>query len=120
MKPNQHSSGQIGKTDAMIMELLGGLCETQDLPAFKRTAEAMIFDGTTASVVLSLQDASVKIYCKGQEESVYESSRPSLCKSIEFADQLGMEAVSEMIVAASEQSEKGRALVLAKIANRPW
>lgn len=120
MKTHQQSSGHIGTTNAMIMELLGGLSEDQDLPAFNRTADAMTFHGTTATVSFDLKNASVQIYCKGQQNSVYDSQKPGQCQNMDFAEQLGMEAISEMIAASSAQSEKGRAIVLAKLAKRPW
>lgn len=119
MKANQQSSG-LGTTNAMIMEMLGSLSEGQDLPEFDRTAESMTFRGKTATVSFDLSSASVKIFCKGQELSVYDSKYPGQCRDLDFANQLGMEAVSEMIVASSAQSERDRALVLAKIAKRPW
>lgn len=90
------------------------------MPAFKRTEEAMTFHGKTATVSFDLKNASVQIYCKGQQNSVYDSQKPGQCQNIDFAEQLGMEAVSEMRAASSAQSEKGRAAVLAKLAKRPW
>lgn len=120
MKTHQQSSGHLGTTNAMIMGLLGGLSEDQDLPAFNRTAEAITFHGKTATVSFDLTNASVQIYCKGQKNSVYDSKKPGQCQDIDFADQLGMEAISEMIAASSAQSEKERARMLVKVANRPY
>lgn len=119
MKTNQQTC-DLGTTNALIIELLCGLSVDQDLSQFSRTAEAMSFSGKTAKVSFDLTNASVQIYCKGQEISVYDSKVPGQCRDIEFADKLGMEAVAEMIAATREQSEQERALVLAKIAKRPW
>ena len=101
MKTHQQSSGHIGSTNAMIMELLGGLSEDQDLPAFNRTAEAMTFHGKTATVSFDLKNASVQIYCKGQKTSVYDSKNPKQFQNIYFDEKLGMESIYEMIDATS-------------------
>lgn len=106
--------------NALIMDLLGSFSAGDSVPAFENRPEALVYRGSTATVIMDKTNASVRVFCRGQEISVYDSLHPEDCKNPQFADELGKEAMAEMTRDLHCQITLERKRMVSKIARRPY
>jgi hypothetical protein len=104
--------------NAVLVDLLCTLGWGSAVPGYEDRTDAFTYKGSTATVEMDKNNGAIRLFCRGQEISVYDSQHPEACKNPDFVDDLVMEVKGEMRKALVVQIESERQFMLARRAKR--
>lgn len=105
---------------AILVDMLCTLGWGGAVPGYEDRTDAFAYKGSTATVEMDKNNGSIRLFCRGQEISVYDSQHPEACSNPDFVDDLLAEVRGEMRKALVIQVEADRQFMLARRAKRPF
>jgi hypothetical protein len=120
MNGRQTSQTRPSVNNAILVDLLCTLGWGGAVPGYEDRADAFAYKGSTATVEMDKNNGSIRLFCRGQAISVYDSQHPEACNNPAFVDDLVTEVGGEMRKALVTQIEADRQYMLSRRAKRPF
>ncbi|WP_338924292.1 hypothetical protein V0M98_32285 (plasmid) [Pseudomonas silesiensis] len=105
--------------NAILMDLLCTLGMGPAVPGYEDRQDAFSYQGSTATVEMDKSNGAIRLFCRGQEISVYDSKHPEACSNPAFVGDLVTEVRADMHKALVIQVEEDRKFMLARRAKKP-
>jgi hypothetical protein len=118
MNFRQTSETRVSVNNAILVDLLCTLGWGGAVPGYEDRTDAFAYKGSTATVEMDKNNGSIRLFCRGQEISVYDSQHPEACSNPAFVDDLVTEVRGEMRKALVGQIEADRQFVRARRAKK--